>query len=71
MRLISRNKTKRYGEKSVPRSRIAYAIFSRLDTPGNIVERFVSLPARNHYLAGLLATESSISEAVSQSGTQR
>jgi hypothetical protein len=70
IRFWSSNKPLGYGEKIVPRSRIAYAIFSRLDTPGNI-ERFVSLPTRNHYLAGLLATESSISEAVSQSGTQR
>jgi hypothetical protein len=32
----SSNKPGGYGPKSVPRSRIAYAIFSRLETPGNI-----------------------------------
>jgi hypothetical protein len=70
IRFWSSNKPLGYGEKSVPRIRIAYAIFSRLEMPGNI-ERFVSLPARNRYLAGLLATESSISEALGESGTQR
>ena len=70
IRFWSSNKPGGYGEKSVPRIRIAYAIFSRLEMPRNI-ERFVSLPARNRYLAGLLATESSISEALLQSGTQR
>ena len=70
IRFWSSNKPLGYGEKSVPRTRIAYAIFSRLEVPGNI-ERFVKLPARNRYLAGLLATESSISEALGESGTQR
>ena len=70
IRFWSSNKPLGYGEKSVPRTRIAYAIFSRLEAPGNI-ERFVTLPARNRYLAGLLATESSISEALGESGTQR
>jgi hypothetical protein len=69
IRFWSSNKPLGYGEKSVPRSRIAYAIFSRLDTPANI-ERCVSLPARNPYLAGLLATESSISEALGESGAR-
>ncbi len=70
IRFWSSNKPLGYGEKSVPRTRIAYAIFSRLEMPGNIV-RFVSLPPRNRYLAGLLATESSISEALGESGAQR
>jgi hypothetical protein len=70
VRFWSSNKPLGYGVKSVPRTRIAYAIFSRLETPGNIQESVV-LPARNHYLAGLLATESSISEALGESGAQR
>jgi hypothetical protein len=69
IRFWSSNKPLGYGEKSVPRTRIAYAIFSRLEVPGNI-ERIVTLPARNRYLAGLLATESSISEALGESGAQ-
>jgi len=67
IRFWSSNKPLGYGEKSVPRIRIAYAIFSRLEMPGNI-ERSVSLPARNRYLAGLLATDSSIGEALGESG---
>jgi hypothetical protein len=67
IRFWSSNKPLGYGEKSVPRTRIAYAIFSRLEMPGNI-ERSVSLPARNRYLAGLLATDSSIGEALGESG---
>jgi hypothetical protein len=69
IRFWSSNKPLGYGEKSVPRSRIVYAIFSRLETPGNI-ELSASLPARNGYLAGLLATESSISEALGESGAE-
>lgn len=70
IRFWSSNKPLGYGEKSVPRSRIAFAIFSRLETPGNIA-RSVSIPSRNGYLAGLLATESSVNEALGESGTKR
>ena len=70
IRFWSSNKPLGYGEKSVPRSRIAFAIFSRLETPGNIA-RSASIPSRNGYLAGLLATESSVSEALGESGTER
>jgi hypothetical protein len=51
----------------VPRSRISHAIFSRLEVPSNI-ERSVTLPHKNIYLAGLIGTESSIAEALDQSG---
>ena len=70
IRFWSSNKPAGYGEKTVPRSRIAEAIFSRLEIPANI-ERFISLPSRNHYLARLLATDSSMGEALGQSGAQR
>jgi len=70
IRFWSSNKPLGYGEKSVPRSRIAFAIFSRLEAPGNIA-RSASIPSRNGYLAGLLATESSFSEALGESGTER
>ena len=70
IRFWSSNKPGGYGEKSVPRSRIASAIFSRLEIPGNI-DRFVSLPPRNRYLSGLLATDSSFGEALGESGAQR
>ena len=70
IRFWSSNKPLGYGQKSVPRSRIAFAIFSRLETPQNI-ERSASLPSRNGYLSSLLATESSVSEALGESGTER
>jgi hypothetical protein len=58
-----------YGEKTITRSRIAHAIFSRLETPANI-ERSRSLAVRNGYLAGLTTRESTISEALAQSGAE-
>src|SRR6266581_2382480 len=51
-----------YGEKSVPRSKIAYAIFSRLQTPANLA-RINNAPFVDSYLASLLRARSSISEA--------
>jgi hypothetical protein len=66
----SSNKPGGYGRKTVLRSRIAYAIFSRLEAPSNI-ERAVTLSPRNSYLAGLTSKDSSISEALVQSGITR
>ena len=70
IRFWSSNKPGGYGEKSVPRSRISFAIFSRLDAPSNITGSMV-LPRKNGYLAGLVTRESSISEALDQSGINR
>jgi hypothetical protein len=56
-----------YGEKSVPRSKIAYAIFSRLQTPANLA-RISSAPLVDTYLASLLRTGSSIAEAGTKCG---
>jgi hypothetical protein len=47
-----------YGEKSVSRSRIARAIFSRLETPANLT-RIKSTPDVDSYLAGLINNRSS------------
>jgi hypothetical protein len=66
VRFWSSNLPGGYGNKDVPRSRIIYAIFSRLELPVNI-ERSTSLPARNSYLAGLTSKESSIGEALAES----
>lgn len=55
-----------YGEKSVPRSRIAHVVFSRLEAPKNI-ENALLMPARNAYLASLTARASSLSEALTES----
>jgi hypothetical protein len=69
IRFWSSNKPLGYGVKSVPRSRIACAIFSRLEAPANIL-RATLLPSRNSYLASLLTNESSFAEALKQSGAQ-
>jgi len=65
----SSNQPLGFGEKSVPRTRIVYAIFSRLETPENIV-RVLELPARNPYLGALVRRESSLTEALAESGAQ-
>jgi hypothetical protein len=70
IRFWSSNKPSGYGTKEVPRARIANAIFSRLEVPSNI-EASVVLPHRNVYLASLITRESSIGEALRQSGTIR
>src|SRR4029450_1621513 len=56
-----------YGEKSVPRTKIAYAIFSRFETPANLA-RVTSAPLVDTYLASLLRSRSSISEAGAKGG---
>jgi hypothetical protein len=70
VRFWSSNKPGGYGVKEVPRSRIYSAIFSRLEAPSNI-EGSVTLPHKNVYLAGLVTKESSLSEALAQSGVMR
>ena len=46
-----------FGEKEVPRSKIAYAIFSRLETPENLT-RIHSVPVVDSYLGSLLRKKS-------------
>jgi len=67
VRFWSSNQPDGYGEKSVPRSKIAYAIFSRLESPAAILNA-PTLPRTDPYLASLLKTRSSIAEARSKSG---
>jgi hypothetical protein len=67
VRFWSSNIPSGYGEKSVPRSKIAYAIFSRLETPANLA-RINSAPFVDTYLASLLRSHSSISEACAKCG---
>ena len=62
VRFWSSNKPGGYGEKSVPRSKIARAIFSRLEKPENL-SGIATLPRRDPYLAGLLTKHSSFAEA--------
>jgi hypothetical protein len=54
-----------YGEKSIPRKKIALAIFSRLTNPQNIGKY---LSPKNDYLASLITKRSSFQEALSQCG---
>jgi len=56
-----------YGEKSVPRTKIIHAIFSRLDAPANLT-RAQNAPAIDKYLASLLSTRSSFEEAKAKCG---
>jgi len=67
VRFWSSNVPSGYGEKSVPRNKIAYAIFSRLETPANLA-RINTASVVDTYLASLLRTRSSISEAGSKCG---
>jgi len=67
VRYWSSNIPSGYGEKAVPRAKIAYAIFSRLQTPANLA-RINSAPYVDTYLASLLRTRSSISEAGTKCG---
>jgi len=67
VRYWSSNVPSGYGEKSVPRSKIAYAIFSRLQTPANLA-RVSNAPFVDTYLASLLRARSSIAEASAKCG---
>ena len=67
VRYWSSNVPSGYGERSVPRSKIAYAIFSRLQTPANL-ERINNAPFVDTYLASLIRTRSSVAEASAKCG---
>jgi hypothetical protein len=67
VRYWSSNIPSGYGEKSVPRSKIAYAIFSRLQTPANLTQ-INDAPLVDSYLASLLRKRSSFAEATQKCG---
>jgi len=67
VRFWSSNKPSGYGEKSVPKSKVAAVIFSRLENPSNI-QRAAAMPKKDAYLASLLTRESSLREALQKSG---
>jgi hypothetical protein len=56
-----------YGEKEVPRSKIAAAIFSRLETPANLT-RINDVPLTDSYLGSLIRKSSSLAEARQKCG---
>jgi hypothetical protein len=58
-----------YGEAVIPRARISFAIFSRLEKPANIAQA-PRLAYKNKYLASLLITDSSKEEAMAKSGVR-
>jgi len=67
VRFWSSNIPAGYGEKSVPRSKIAQAIFSRLESPENLV-RVGQIPRFDPYLVGLESKRSSFAEARAKCG---
>ena len=56
-----------YGEKEVPRAKIANAIFSRLETPANLT-RIHGVPNVDAYLGSLLRKQSNFAEARQKCG---
>lgn len=56
-----------YGAKEVPRKKVAYAIFSRLETPANLT-RIRDVPTIDAYLASLLRKKSNFAEARQKCG---
>jgi hypothetical protein len=70
VRFWSSNQPSGFGEKQVPKTKIAYAIFSRLEHPEMLQRNFEALPRRNTYLAGLVTKESSQAEARANSGVE-
>ena len=67
VRFWSSNMPGGYGEKNVPRTKIAYAIFSRLEHP-EALARIPALPYSDAYLARLNAVRSSVAEARAKVG---
>ncbi len=69
VRFWSSNQPDGYGVKEVPRSKVAYTLFSRLEQPGRIAGA-AKLPKSDPYLASLLKVVSSIPEAKAKSGVR-
>jgi hypothetical protein len=67
VRFWSSNIPAGFGEKSVPRSTIAYAIFSRLTAPANL-SKINDVPLVDSYLASLLRKNSNFAEATKKCG---
>ena len=68
VRFWSSNKPLGFGEKTVPKSRIASVIFSRLENAQNIQRTLYTLPPKNVYLGNLISKDSSLAEALQESG---
>jgi len=70
VRFWSSNQPLGFGEKQVPKTRIAYVIFSRLKYPDRLQRNLGTLPAKNSYLSSLLSKDSSLAEAARNSGVE-
>jgi hypothetical protein len=67
VRFWSSNQPAGYGIKSVPRTKVAWAIFSRLERPARI-SRLASLPKMDEFLASMLKRPSTREEVAMQCG---
>jgi hypothetical protein len=67
VRFWSSNIPAGYGDKIVPRNKIAQAVFSRLENPANLA-RIKSVPAVDAYLASLISMRSSFAEVKTKCG---
>ncbi len=67
VRFWSSNIPNGYGEKEVPRSKIANAIFSLLEAPANLT-RIHDIPVVDVYLSSLLRQKSDFAEATKKCG---
>jgi len=67
VRFWSSNVPAGFGEKTVPRTKIAQAIFSRLEHPENLA-RIKTAPSLDSYLASLTSVRSSFAEAKTKCG---
>ena len=67
VRYWSSNIPSGYGERSVPRKKVARAIFSRLEAPSNL-SRIAAVPKLDSYLASLERVRSSYEEAKEKCG---
>jgi hypothetical protein len=72
VRFWSSNIPNGFGVKTVPKSKIASVIFSRLENAQNIQRALYkdSLPIKNTYLGTLVSKESTFAEALQQSGAR-
>ena len=68
VRFWSSNVPSGYGEKTVPRSKIQAAIFSRLTVPQNVLRAPQLTPRIDPYLASLLTTDSNLLQVHDECG---
>ncbi|HXO95750.1 MAG TPA: hypothetical protein VN857_04135 [Chthoniobacterales bacterium] len=70
VRFWSSNMPNGFGEKTVPKAKIASVIFSRLENAQNIRRALYTLSPKNVYLGSLISKDSSLAEALQESGAR-